>query len=467
MKNEKIQNYENYIYNDEIKALFNVKLTKFDEKRLKKIHEELSKKPKKEPYFYIIKDLYILYNKNKVKTVELSQIYNINLRTIQKWLKDSGLRDYYIKDNKNTNKNNIKNKKDKIENNNINNNIIKTKVREDQNKNVKVNNILGIEIRDENEYPESIKGFINYYEVIKGKSLNTVNGYLSDIRLFLKFIKVYKGLDKSSEKIEDVVINDIDNRFFNNITINDMYAFLSYTEKTRDNGAYARSRKVAAIKALFKYLQQKAKIIEENPALELESPKKEKKNPIYLTLDQSKILLNSLDKNHKNYYMDYCILTLFLNCGMRISELCSIQIPRIKGDILTIVGKGNKERTVYLNNACLKALNNYLNVRDDSKATLEDKSYLFLSSHNKKISTRTVELMVKKHMLNAGLTDANYTPHKLRHTAATLMYKHGNVDIRSLQGILGHENISTTQIYTHVDDESLREAIQSNPLADL
>ncbi|MDZ5034744.1 tyrosine-type recombinase/integrase, partial [Clostridium perfringens] len=154
-----------------------------------------------------------------------------------------------------------------------------------------------------------------------------------------------------------------------------------------------------------------------------------------------------------------------LNCGMRLSELCSIKIDKIKGDTLTIIGKGNKERTVYLNEACLKAINNYLSVRDSSKCTNEDKEYLLLSSRFKPINKRTVELLVKKHITNLGLVDNKYTPHKLRHTAATLMYKHGNVDIRSLQSILGHENISTTQIYTHVDEEILRDAVKSNPLS--
>ena len=152
---------------------------------------------------------------------------------------------------------------------------------------------------------------------------------------------------------------------------------------------------------------------------------------------------------------------------MRLSELCSIQIEKFKEDTLTIIGKGNKERTVYLNDACLKALNNYLKVRDASKALPENKKFLFLSSRNLPISKRTVEIMIKKHITNAGYTDDKYTPHKLRHTAATLMYKYGNVDIRSLQSILGHENISTTQIYTHVDDDSLRDAVKSNPLSKL
>lgn len=268
-------------------------------------------------------------------------------------------------------------------------------------------------------------------------------------------------------EFEEIPLNDITDSHIKEIKLTDLYAFLSFVEKQRGNSTYARARKVATLKSFFKFLYGKAKIISDNPALELESPKINKRHPIYLTLDQSVSLLSSLDTNNVNYFRDYCILTFFLNCGMRLSELCSIEVNKIKGDTLTIIGKGNKERTIYLNDACLRALNNYLIVRDDSKATDNDKKYLFLSSLNRQINKRTVELLVKKHITSAGINDANYTPHKLRHTAATLMYKHGDVDIRSLQNILGHENISTTQIYTHVDDEKLRQAVKSNPLSNM
>ncbi|MCX0420276.1 tyrosine recombinase XerC, partial [Clostridium perfringens] len=249
--------------------------------------------------------------------------------------------------------------------------------------------------------------------------------------------------------------------------LSDIYAFLAFLEKVRNNSAYARARKVATLKSFFKFLNSKIKLIDENPTVELESPKINKRHPVYLTLDQSITVLNSMDKGNKNYYRDYCILTLFLNCGMRLSELCNIEIEKIKGDTLTIIGKGNKERTVYLNEASIAAIENYLKNRNDSKATEEAKKYLFLSSKYRPINKRSVEILVKKHIENAGFKDQKYTPHKLRHTAATLMYKYGNVDIRSLQNILGHENISTTQIYTHVDDETLREAVKTNPLANI
>ncbi len=316
--------------------------------------------------------------------------------------------------------------------------------------------------------PNSVTDFLTYLETIKNKSENTIDAYRKDLIIFFRFMIKYRDLVKDERiEFEEIKINSIDDDFLKSIKLRDLYAFMSFIEKYRGNSAYARARKVATLKSYFKFLQGKAKIITDNPTLELESPKVNKRHPIYLTLNQSLHLLESLDKKNKNYARDYCILTLFLNCGMRLSELCNIQISKFKNDTLTIIGKGDKERTVYLNAACLKALANYLHVRNDSKALPEDKKFLLLSSRNSPINQRTVEMMVKKHATNAGLVDDKYTPHKLRHTAATLMYKYGKVDIRSLQVILGHENISTTQIYTHVDDESLRDAVKSNPLSKL
>lgn len=321
-----------------------------------------------------------------------------------------------------------------------------------------------------NNLPKCLLDFLNYLKIIKGKSPNTIKAYKTDLILFFKFMKLYKGLINNKEiKFEQIPIHDIDNNFLKKIKLSDFYAFLSFVEKYRFNSAYARARKVATLKSFFKFLTSKAKIIQENPTTDLESPKINKRNPIYLTLDESKKLLNSIDGPNKE--RDYCIITLFLNCGMRLSELCSINVSMIKGDIMNIIGKGNKERTIYLNAACLKSISMYLPIREVqlSKAkniSKEDKDALFLSNRAKRINKRTVELIVKKYIRKAGLDVNKYTPHKLRHTAATLMYKYGNVDIRSLQQILGHENISTTQIYTHVDDENLRQAVKSNPLSD-
>lgn len=314
--------------------------------------------------------------------------------------------------------------------------------------------------------PEYLNEFLNYLGTIKGKSINTIAGYKWDLSMFFRFIKLYKGYISNKIDFEKIPICDIDKIFLRNIKLSDLYAFISFTEKYRENGSYARARKIASLKSFFKYLYSKSKIIDENPASELETPKIDKRNPVYLTLEESKHLLSSIDG--KSRERDYCIITLFLNCGLRLSELCSIDISKIKEDTLTIVGKGNKERTVYLNNACLKALKDYFHIRQlyNDKVDPKDKDALFISRNYRRINKRSVELLVKKHIAQTGLDSSKYTPHKLRHTAATLMYKYGNVDIRSLQKILGHENVSTTQIYTHVDDETLRQAVGSNPLSE-
>lgn len=445
--------YKNYKYNDEIKNLLNINLTDSDLRKLDRIFKNYYELNSERGYKYLIKDLYILVQKQKLTTKQLSCVYDTGIRNIQIWLKELGL-NRSIKKSKKIKPKVINTNPLSVKNSNSNTSDIASK--------------FGIKVSETQKLPESLVDFLNYLETIKGKSLNTITGYQIDLILFFRFLKVYRGLITNPNlEFEEIEISDIDNSFIRKIKLTDIYAFLSFVEKQRANGTYARARKVATLKSYFKFLNIKAKIIDENPTLELESPKINKRHPVYLTLDQSIDLLNSLNVNDKNFHRDYCILTLFLNCGMRLSELCSIEINKIKGDTLTIVGKGNKERTVYLNEACLKAINNYMKVRDDSKVLNEDKKYLLLSSRNKPINKRTVEMLVKKHIENAGFRDAKYTPHKLRHTAATLMYKHGNVDIRSLQNILGHENISTTQIYTHVDDDILRDAVKSNPLSKL
>ena len=315
-------------------------------------------------------------------------------------------------------------------------------------------------------YPARVLDFLNYSSTIRGKSDSTIEAYGYDLGLFLRFIKMHRRLVPNDIPIIEVLIHDIDDDFLRKITLSEIYAFLSYTDKKRKNSTYARARKTACIKTFFKYLSIKARIIDKDPTIELERPKIKKRNPVYLTLDESLSLLRSMDKENINYKRDYCILTLFLNCGLRLSELVSIRISKIKEDTLTVIGKGNKERVVYLNHACISSLNDYMTIRSKIDTEDKDKDYLFLSTHRRPINKRSVEVLVKKHVQHAGLIDEKYSPHKLRHTAATLMYKHGKVDIRSLQMILGHENISTTQIYTHVDNESLREAINANPLAE-
>lgn len=321
--------------------------------------------------------------------------------------------------------------------------------------------------KEEKNLPPRVLDYLSYLTTIKGKSPNTVDAYTYDITLFLKYMMVFKGLCDKDSDFDTIDISSIDDSFYKEITLSNLYSYMSFIEKQRENSTYARARKVASLRTFFKYLHSKARIIDFDPTTELETPRIQKRNPVYLTLDESVNLLQSLDKNSKDYYRDYCILTLFLNCGLRLSELISIKRDMIKEDTIRVIGKGNKERTVYLNKACLKAIEDNLNTINLDGVLPEYKDYLFLSNHKKPISKRTVERLVKKHIQESGLSGKKYTPHKLRHTAATLMYKHGNVDIRSLQTILGHENLSTTQIYTHTDDENLRESIKSNPLSEI
>jgi len=319
-------------------------------------------------------------------------------------------------------------------------------------------------IEKKNTYlPSCLTDFLGYLETIKGKSQNTIEGYKVDLTMFFRFLKIYRGEYDEGLEFEEIKISDINNNTLRSIQLADLYAFISFTEKYRNNSAYARARKIATLKSFFKYLHGKCKILDENVALELETPKINKRNPVYLTLEESKALLNAIVGSNKE--RDFCIITLFLNCGLRISELCGIDISKIKEDTLTVIGKGNKERTIYLNKACLKAIESYIKVRNEKLDKIKEQDALFISRNYTRINKRSIELMLKKYLKKAGLDEKKYTPHKLRHTAATLMYKYGNVDIRSLQQILGHESVSTTQIYTHVDDDKLREAVKSNPLS--
>ena len=449
MNNEENQ-FENFQYSQEIKELLNINLSNDDLNNLDHIYNYYDSQNIQRNYEDLIEDIYIFIFKRNISITELSKIYKVNQRIIKRWLKELGM-DKLLEVEKGV---------DSVKKSNFKNNESDELLKK---------NKLKFDFLEKSKHPKRVIEFLNYLENVKGKSVNTIKGYSVDLGLFFKFLKVYKGLENNIEleKIEEVEISDLGDNFIKDITLSDIYAFLAFLEKVRNNSSYARARKVATLKSFFKFLNSKIKLIDENPTVELESPKINKRHPVYLTLDQSITVLNSMDKENKNYYRDYCILTLFLNCGMRLSELCNIEIEKIKGDTLTIIGKGNKERTVYLNEASIAAIENYLKNRNDLKATEEAKKYLFLSSKYRPINKRSVEILVKKHIENAGFKDQKYTPHKLRHTAATLMYKYGNVDIRSLQNILGHENISTAQIYTHVDDETLREAVKTNPLANI
>lgn len=314
------------------------------------------------------------------------------------------------------------------------------------------------------ELPYFLKKFLTYLEVVKNKSSLTVLEYASDLRTFLRYMKVNHGLVDKNTKFEEIDISDIDEKFLNNITLNDGYEFLLYCKNERNNDATARARKVTSLKSFFKYLDSRENVIKENPFRELEAPKLKKSLPKYLSLEQSRMLLNCVyNDSNPNKERDFCILTLFLNCGLRLAELVGLNINHIHDDnSMTVTGKGNKERIVYLNTACIAALNNYLKVRPVDG--VKDREALFISRNKQRISRRTVQGIVENALDKSGLSDLGYSTHKLRHTAATLMYQYGDVDVLLLKEILGHENLSTTQIYTHVADDQLRKAVNLNPL---
>lgn len=309
--------------------------------------------------------------------------------------------------------------------------------------------------------PAVLRDFLTYHETIQGHSKKTVDEYFLDLRTFFRYIKLEKKLVPRTTPFDEITIDDITVELVAAVTLTDVYSFMNFLSRERGLGSSARARKISAIRSFYKYLTVKAKVLTENPMQDLDSPRLKKSLPRYLDLDQSIQLLESVVG--KNRERDYCILTLFLNCGLRISELIGLNVRDVQGDQLRVLGKGNKERVVFLNDACRNAIDSWLDVR--SARGSADPNALFISSQSRKrISKSAVEKLVKKHLLEAGLDSSQYSPHKLRHTAATLMLQNG-VDVRTLQEVLGHDHLNTTQIYTHVDNENLRVAAKANPLA--
>ena len=310
------------------------------------------------------------------------------------------------------------------------------------------------------EAPPLIRDFLVNHETIQGHSRRTVDEYYLDLRSFFRFIKLDKHLVPENLPFDSISIDDIDLPLIQSITLTDVYAFMNYLSRDRGLNAASRARKVATIRSFYKYLTNKAKLLDQNPVQELDSPRQKKSLPKYLNLDESVHLLSSVDG--KNSVRDYCILTLFLNCGLRISELVGLNKTDVRENQLRVLGKGNKERVLFLNDACQQALQDWMTERD--AMTLVDQNALFVTHQNRKRITRAaVHKLVKKHLSAAGLDSTQYSSHKLRHTAATLMLQNG-VDVRTLQEVLGHDHLNTTQIYTHVDSEDLRVAAQANPL---
>jgi integrase/recombinase XerD len=320
------------------------------------------------------------------------------------------------------------------------------------------------------ENPDYLNKFLDYSITSLNKSPNTIKEYNYDLCNFLKFIKLHFNLTKEKDYTK-IKINDISLNTIEKIKLDDINQYISYMATELNSQASTRARKIASIRVFFKYLSQKANLIEINPAQNLESPKQPKRLPKYLSLEESEKLLNvTIDNENRNNIRDYAIITLFLNCGIRLSELVNISINDIKFDEakMTVIGKGNKERTIYLNNSCMKVIKDYLSVRPKEGIKTDkhnSKDALFLSERKERISNRTVQIIVKNELRKAGLDTKKYSVHKLRHTAATLMYQYGNVDIRALQELLGHASISTTEIYTHVDNIQIKNAVENNPLA--
>ncbi len=305
-----------------------------------------------------------------------------------------------------------------------------------------------------------IKELKDYLISVRGFSQNTVDSYANDLIQFFRYLKIRFNLIKKEDfTFSEIPIDDIDSNILKEVSLPDIYAFMAYSTAERQNTDSTRKRRTAAIRSLYHFLTQVRHEKFEDPTAHLEVPRVKTRDPVYLTLDEAMSLLNAVDGRF--YERDLAILTLFLNCGIRLSELTNLKLSDIQDETLHIVGKGNKERTIYLNDACVETLNAYLAVRPKDT----DIKQVFISQKNKPLSNRTVQSLVKKYVLKAGLDPEKISVHKLRHTAATLMHNYGQVDIRTLQKVLGHENVATTQIYTHIGDEQVRDALYQNPLA--
>lgn len=321
--------------------------------------------------------------------------------------------------------------------------------------------------------PQVLREFLIYHENIKGQSPLTISEYYLDLRMFLRFIKLMRCDMPIHTELDNINIKDVDLAFIQDIDTSDIFDFLSYLANDRQTNsehavpeygisASSRARKLSAIKSFYKYLTVRTKQLAENPVADLEYPKIRKSLPKYLTFEQSASLLQAV--SGQNEKRDYAILMLFLNCGIRRSELVGLNLTDVYEDRIRVLGKGNKERFVYFGSACRKAIDAYLVERNQK--VLSDNRALFGSRDNNRISVTAVHRLVKKALLQAGLDSTQFSAHKLRHTAATMMLS-GGVDVKTLQEVLGHENLNTTQIYTHIENTELKIAAEANPLAKL
>ena len=300
--------------------------------------------------------------------------------------------------------------------------------------------------------------YLSYLAVVKGRSPLTCDEYAVDLNMFFSFIKHKRGCPDEIIKQRD--FSDVDIDFIKSISAADMYDFITYCGVERGVSTTTRARKIVSIRQFWKYLRNKAHLLDVNVAEELESPKLPKRMPKYLSLEESIRLLIQSEKSAR----DYCILTIFLNCALRLSELVSIDVNQVETDVLRIIGKGDKMRQVYLTPATKKAIASWLEVR---KTMNPQTNALFITKNGTRVKTRGVQDIVKKYLKKAGLDGRGYSTHKLRHTAATIMFQYGKVDVRVLMELLGHSNLNTTQIYTHCSTEQLQTAVNSNPLASM
>jgi len=329
-----------------------------------------------------------------------------------------------------------------------------------------------MDYRKSGEVPQLLRNFITYHESIRNHSKKTCDEYFLDLRHFFRFLKVHRGDMPKDTPIDDISIADVDKAFLQKVTMNEVYAFLTYLSRERltqpnskhsDVGltAASRARKVSCLRSFFKYLTVKVHVLDENPIAELDSPRPQRALPKFLTLEQSQTLLKSVEGKQKA--RDYAILAIFLVCGLRISEVQGLNVNDWNGEQLRVLGKGNKERFVYLNDFAGEALQVYISERDKIPNIVDPRA-LFLSSRGQRMHVQTLHKMVKKHLAAIGMSD--YSAHKLRHSAATMMLA-GGANIRVVQEFLGHENLNTTEIYTHVANQDMRQAMDAHPLGDV
>ena len=314
------------------------------------------------------------------------------------------------------------------------------------------------------ELPKIVKDFLVYLTTIKGKSIRTRKEYEYDITLFLRFLIAVED-DMDIAKIDEISIKDVTIEFIKEISLEDMYLFLEYCEIKRNNSAASRARKAATLKSFFKYLKGKRRLLDENPADELETPKIGKKKPIYMDQKEAEVFIAGIRRSN-HYYRNYSMIMFFLNLGLRVSELCSLNLSSMQDNVLHVIGKGDKERTVFLNKACTQSFHEYKEKERQYIQGASTNEALFLSQKGTRLTRQTVAKIIKQINRDSGLNKEKLTPHKLRHTSATIMYKSG-ADIRSLQHILGHTSVSTTQIYTHVEDKEIEQVIENNPFNQL